>query len=145
MGSASQHGTLSTAIVAAVRADTALGLLLAGNRIYDVNPPPKTPFPYITLGFRQESDDNVFSAPGTIAGQVLDIWTRESTAVEQVSGAEQLMAIYAALRALLHQRPLSIGGFRSVLGVIALLATMEDPDGLTLHAVVRYDLTSRQS
>lgn len=148
MGRNSQIWPLQVAIVAAIEADSGLRALLAGDMIYNIQPPQGTPFPYLTLGFAQEVDDNLFGRPGTLAGQIIDGWTRKTTVTDGLSqelGGKQLADIYSRVRYVLHQQPLSVDGFAVVLGNVSLLSTMEDPDGLTLHASMRYDVTSREA
>lgn len=148
MGRFSQLSPLTVALVAAIEADATLQGLLAGDMIYNSEAPEGAELPYITLGFSTELDDNVFATPGTLAGQTLDIWTRKTTitggATAQL-GNDSLLAIYSAIRALLHHRPLSIAGFRHCIGTIQLQATMQDPDGKTLHGICQYQVISRES
>ncbi|MEO7102877.1 MAG: DUF3168 domain-containing protein [Gemmatimonadaceae bacterium] len=146
MGRNSQLWPLQVALATAIAADATLQGILAGDMVYSVSPPENTPYPYITFGLVQENDDNLFGKPGTLAGQVLDIWTRKTTTTggaTQEIGGRQVLQIYGALRHLLHQQPLTVTGFSVVNGLVSLLATMDDPDGITVHGVARYDVTSR--
>lgn len=147
MGSASQVWPLTIAIVSAIEDDTTLASILKGDKVYNTMAPPNSPMPYITLGLVQEQDDNVFGGPGVLGGQVMDIWTRKTsvTGSSQMLGNRDAVLIYASLRRIFHNKPITVTGFRPVLGVISLLATMLDPDGETVHAIVRYDLTSREA
>lgn len=138
------------AIAAAVEGDSALQALLTPPGIYDVMPGPQTPYPYITFGFTTEIADpfSVFHKGGTLTGQQLDIWTNlrmQTGAGTEESGMRVGKLIYARVRALFHQRPLTVAGFRVTLSNITLTAILPDPDGETVHGIVRYDVTAREA
>jgi hypothetical protein len=148
MGRVSASWPLTVGLVSAIEADTPTSALLASPGIYNGQAPIGALLPYITIGLAQESDDNVFGAPGTLAGQVLDIWTGRRTSAggsTQELGDREVKEIYGALRYLLHERPLTVAGFRMVRGTLALLATMEDPGGDTMHGICRFDVIQREA
>lgn len=138
---------LAAAIVTAVSADSALGALLAGDKIYNTTAPVGSPFPYLVFGLTQENPNNMFSAQGVETFQTIDIWTRKAATVGSTAaiGADQLWAIYDALYGLLHGATLTMTNFRTVVGTMTMLATMVDPDGESLHGIARYDVISRQT
>jgi hypothetical protein len=148
MGRVSQTWPLKEAIVSAVEASASLQALLAPPGIYSLEPSEGTPYPYITFGLTTETDDDMFNADGTLASVQLDVWTLLESPLDdgsfEVSSrlAEQ---IYGELRQLLHKRPLAVAGFRMVMGTITLVATLLDPDGEHVHAIVRYDVTQREA
>lgn len=145
----SAFAPLATAIVSLVSADAIMQTLLAGDMIYNQTAPVGSQLPYITLGFGQENANNTFAAPGMETHQTLDIWTRKAAVVGGglglTLGADALWAIYDRLVALLHEQPLTLPNFRTVIGTLTMQATMVDPDGESLHGLAWYDLISRQT
>jgi hypothetical protein len=98
-------------------------------RVYD-DPPPDVIFPYVTLG-RMESRPADASGGEAIEHVItLHAWSR-------YGGRAEALDVIAALRAALHNAPLTITGRELVL----LLATFSDVfrsgDGRTTHGVLR--------
>lgn len=144
----SQLGPVGIAVVSAIEGSSALGAILAGNKVYDGQAPQGSPFPYITLGTSLESANNVFAGYGTDLSQTIDIWTRKTTTTSgtiQELGGRQMKAIYGALYSLLHEQPLTVSGFRVCIGTLQWWALIDDPDGITMHGIARYDIISRQT
>ena len=138
---ASQLWPLNVAIVAAIEADAPTSALLATPGVYNTVVPPNSPLPYCVLSFATELADNVHGQFGTTASQQIDIWGRNATEL----GNGQVLGIYGALYALFHERPLTVTGFRVVIGTLALIALTVDIDGETIHGIARYQVTSRQT
>jgi hypothetical protein len=137
----SQLWPLAVALVAAIEADGPTSALLASPGVFNTSVPKNSALPYAVIGFAQESGDSVFGAYGTSASQQIDIWGRNATEL----GNREVLGIYDALYALLHEQPLAMTGFRYVIGTLSLIALMPDPDGETLHCISRYQITSRQA
>lgn len=131
---------ISVAIVAAIAGDDVLGDVLAGAKVYNQVAPPKSPFPYCTLDFATETADNEFNALGTNARRQISWWGRR----ELVLGDTEMLAIWNGLYGLLHEQPLSLDGFRMVIGTLELIGILPDPDGETLHGIAQYSVISRQ-
>ena len=138
---ASQLWPLNVAIVAAIEGDTLTSGLLAMPGVYNTIVPPNSALPYVVLGFSTELADNLFGAYGTTAGVQVDIWGRNAAEL----GNREVLVIYDALYRLLHEQPLTVTGFRMVIGTLSLIALTPDQDGLTVRAISRYQVTSRQT
>jgi hypothetical protein len=149
MGRLSQAWPLQESIAAVLEADSGYQGLVAAPGIYDVMPDEGTPYPYSTFGLTTEVDEpvGVFMRGGTLCGQQLDIWTNTRTQVSagvEESGVRICKLIYAAIRNALHQRTIVVAGFEVIISNITLIAILPDPDGLTMHGIVRYDVTARE-
>jgi hypothetical protein len=98
-------------------------------RIYD-DPPPDPVFPYVTLG-RVESRAADASASDAIEHSVtLHVWSRHG-------GRAEALEVIAALRAALHNAPLSIAGRKLVLLFATFADVFRSGDGRTTHGVLR--------
>jgi hypothetical protein len=102
---------------------------LIGARFYD-DPPPDVIFPYVTLG-RAESRSADASAVEAVEHAVtLHVWSRHG-------GRAEALDVIAALRAALHNAPLSVAGRRLVLVLVQFTDVFRSGDGRTTHGVVR--------
>jgi hypothetical protein len=102
---------------------------LVGQRIYDQ--PPITPqFPYITLG---ETDVQVQRASfydGSDVSMSFHAWSR-------ANGYPESKRIAAAIRASLHEAPITLAGLERLVDIeVQSNRAFRDPDGLTSHAVI---------
>jgi len=138
---ASQLWPVNIALVTAIEANGPLTALLATPGVFNTIVPPNSALPYCVLSFATELADNVHGQYGTTASQQIDIWGRNATEL----GSSQVLTIWGALYALLHEQPLTVTGFRVVIGTLSLIALTPDQDGETIHAISRYQVTSRQT
>jgi len=120
------------ALIAALR-DAALAhagvAALVGARVYD-DPPADVVFPYLTLG-RAESRPSEASGSDAIEHAVtLHVWSR-------YGGRAEALDVIAALRAALHNAPLSVEGRRLVLLLVTFTDVFRSGDGRTTHGVLR--------
>ena len=127
---ASSGWELQKAIFAALTADTSLTTLLGGARIYD-DVPRGADLPYVTFGQSTVRDWSTGTDPGFEHLFTLHVWTR-------VNGERQAHQIMTALLAALHDRALALTGFRLVNLRHELSDSFRDPDGETIHGIVRY-------
>jgi hypothetical protein len=124
----SAERALIAAIRAAALADTDVQALV-GVRFYD-EPPPDIMFPYVTLG-RAESRPVDASAGEAIEHAVtLHAWSRHG-------GRAEMLDLIDALRAALHNAPLSVTGRRLVLLFVQFTDIFRSGDGRTTHGVLR--------
>lgn len=121
---------VAAAIRAAARADAGVKAVLGDPaRFYD-DPPPDAAFPYATLG-RMESRLAEAASQSAIEHAVtLHVWSRHG------GRAEAIEAI-GALRAALHDAPLSVEGRRLVFIFAQFADVFRSGDGVTTHGVLR--------
>jgi hypothetical protein len=129
------------AMVDAVAGASSLASLLSGDKVYNTTAPSDATLDYITLSNPAENDDTVFGAPGTSGVIQIDIWSDNDGKL----GNGKALRIYDALYGLLHKQPLSVTGFRHVLGTLALVTVLPDEDGLTTHGIANYTIVQRQA
>lgn len=120
---------LQKAIVAALKADTAVNGLVAGH-VYDTVP-SSDPFPRITLGEDQVIPERADCYLGDEVFITLHVWSRKT-------GFPETKRIAAAVRTALHDAELELTGFRLVDLASDGERFMRDPDGLTNHAVLTF-------
>ncbi len=127
MGSASW--ALQQALFSAVTSDSALLALLGGARVYD-DVPERAAFPYVTFAPGIERDWSTGSGAGSEHAVALHVFSR-------AGGRQEVLAIMAALRVVLHEAALSLTGH----GLINLRheasEVRRDADGETYHGIVR--------
>ncbi|MBV2142645.1 DUF3168 domain-containing protein [Falsochrobactrum sp. TDYN1] len=97
---------LQKALFEALRNDGELIETLGGERVYD-RVPPKTPFPYITLGETLSRDWSTASEPGGEHFLNIQIWAREA-------GRKRVLDIAAHIATRLADGMLSLDGYRLV-------------------------------
>lgn len=126
----SAERALAAALRAAAMADAGVKAALGDPpRLYD-DPPPDPVFPYVTLG-RVESRPADASAAEALEQLVtLHAWSRHG-------GRAEALDVLAALRAALHDKPLTIEG-RALIFIFAVFADVfRSGDGRTTHGVLR--------
>ena len=102
---------------------------LVGERIYD-DPPADVVFPYLTLG-RVESRPADTAARDAIEHAItLHAWSRHG-------GRAETLDMIAALRAALHNAPLTLDGHKLVLLLATFADVFRSGDGRTTHGVLR--------
>jgi hypothetical protein len=108
----------------------ALTSRLGGARIYSKAPQGHA-LPYITLGQTVNLDWSTGTDDGSEHDLTLHIWTRADS-------DEPVHQIMDAVKALLHDQPLSLDGHYLVNLRHEFSEARIDPDGETMHGIVRY-------
>ena len=119
---------LQKAVYAALTADPGVGALI-GDRIYDIAP-REAVFPYATVGRMTQTDWSTGTEDGAEHRLALDVWSREH-------GKSECHAIAEAIRAVLHDAALALDGHALVNLRMESVDTARDPDGITIHGVLR--------
>jgi hypothetical protein len=121
---------LQRSIYQALAGSSELTLLLNGERIYS-NPPPAAQLPYITLGQSVNLDWSTGTEDGNEHSLTLHVWSR-------ADGAIEVHEIIQVIRMLLHNQPLELDGHYLVNLRHEFTEARIDPDGETMHGIVRY-------
>lgn len=106
---------------------------LIGPAVYDEPPSPAAP-PYLLIG-RSETTPYGDPPPPGAAGAVAQVLTL--TVVSTFGGLEEARAIGAAVRAVLHDAPLVLDGWRLVSLRVVFVDTCRAADGHTILGLVR--------
>ncbi|WP_372928739.1 DUF3168 domain-containing protein [Methyloceanibacter sp.] len=104
--------------------------LLGGDGIYS-NPPPAAEFPFITIGQTVDLDWSTGTEDGNEHSITLHIWSRADSAME-------VHEITEVVRNLLHDQALTLDDHELVNLRHEFSQARIDPDGETLHGIVRY-------
>lgn len=119
------------AVYGALMDNTALqGLIGNPPRLYDVVPPAAI-FPYTMLGDMVVRDFDTKEQTGFEQTFSLHIWSR-------YRGRKELKSIMETIYSALHDAGLSVAGASFISSRFQSAATNLDPDGLTLHGVMRF-------
>jgi mRNA-degrading endonuclease YafQ of YafQ-DinJ toxin-antitoxin module len=121
---------LQRSIYQALAGSAELTSLLGGEHIYS-NPPPAAEFPYITLGQTVNLDWSTGTEDGNEHSLTLHVWSRADSAIE-------VHEIIQVIRMLLHNQPLSLEDHFLVNMRHEFTEARIDPDGETMHGIVRY-------
>lgn len=121
---------LQRSIYQALAGSSELTSLLGGERIYS-NPPPAAQFPYITLGQTVNLDWSTGTEDGTEHSLTLHVWSRADNSIE-------VHEIIQVIRMVLHDQPLALDDHYLVNLRHEFTEARIDPDGETLHGIVRY-------
>jgi hypothetical protein len=124
--------TLGAAISAALSADPALSLIIAG-RIYDAAPPAATA-PYLVIG-RHEIRPLGGTAPAGSAEAQEIVLTL--SILSQAEGLAEARSAAAAVRAVLHNARLTLDGWRLVQLRVVFVDVYRGADGRTALGLVR--------
>ncbi len=127
---ASSAWELQKSIYASLIADSSLTGLLGGAQIYD-DVPRGASLPYVTFGQSTVRDWSTGTDPGHEHLFTLHVWTR-------VNGERLAHQIMSALRDRLHDASLILTGFKLVNIRHEFSDSFRDPDGETIHGVIRY-------
>lgn len=122
---------IQKAFVAILKADAGVAALV-GARVYD-KVPEATAFPYLSLGVVSGVP---FDAEGLRGMQhIFDVhvWSR-------TVGAVECRRICAAVNEALHWAALTLDGGASVFCRATSRRDMDDPDGVTTHGVVTFEI-----
>lgn len=109
---------------------TALTSLLGGAEIYS-KVPQNQALPYMTLGQTVNLDWSTGTDDGTEHDLTLHVWT-------SADSAEKVHEIMDTVKTLLHDRPVSVEGHYLVNLCHEFAEARIDPDGETMHGIVRY-------
>jgi hypothetical protein len=125
---------LQQAIFAALSADAALTALLGAGRIHD-DVPQGTALPYLAIGQATERDWSTGSDPDTDEGRehslTLHVWSG-------ARGKKEAHEMLAAVRAALHDAPLTLTGHRLVSLRHEASDVRRDPGGEAIHGLARF-------
>mgnify|MGYP001829230079 FL=1 len=109
---------------------TALTTLLGGSEIYSKAQQGQA-LPYMTLGQTVNLDWSTGTDDRTKHDLTLPVWT-------SADSAEKVHEIMDTVRTLLHDRPLNVEGHYLVNLRHEFAEARIDPDGETMHGIVRY-------
>jgi len=121
---------LQRSIFQALASSPELTSLLGGKHIYS-NPPPAAKFPFITLGQTVNLDWSTGTEDRTEHSLTLHMWSRADNVAE-------VHEIIEVIRAVLHDQPLTLDDHYLVNLRHEFTEVRIDPDGETLHGIVRY-------
>jgi hypothetical protein len=121
---------LQQSIFAALSADTVLTSLLGAARIFD-DVPQGAAFPYVTFGHSTARDWSTGTDDGNEHIITLHVWS-------QANGKRQAHEIMGALRAALHDQPLTLSGHRLINLRHEFSDARRDADGETTHGIARF-------
>lgn len=121
--------SLQRSVFAALTADSKVTGLLGGERVYD-HVPRGAAFPYVTFGQSVERDWSTGSEEGSEHILTLHVWS-------QSAGRKQAEMIMAAMRAVLHDKALTLSGYRLINLRHEFSDARRDPDGETVHGIMR--------
>lgn len=109
---------------------------IAGGRIYDAVPATAT-FPYVSFGDVQVIEDGADCIDATEVFFTLDVWSRPGSTMPGQTEAKQ---IGAQLRDLLNENQISLpgGSYRTVDLLHQDSNYIRDPDGLSVHGIIRF-------
>lgn len=138
-----QHGStlnpIDAAVALAIKSDSVLQTMLKGDMVYsriapaEIEDPDnvgeliKTPYPFVTLGEKTESQFNSFGEPGQTGSLAIHIWSR-------VIGNEETDLIYGELARVLSAK-LTLSTGEMFAGWLSYLADAYDQDAQAMHAI----------
>ena len=120
---------LQTSIFATLGADANVLALLGAARIHDQVPQPAT-YPYISFGQSTTRDADTTTEHRDEHLLTLHIWSR-------AEGRTETHKLIDAIRSALHDQPLALTGHRLINIRHDFSEARRDPDGDTLHGIVR--------
>lgn len=106
---------------------------MIGGRVIDGSP-ESIDFPNITFGPSDFLPDDYECIPGRVETLQLDVWSRAQ------DGKREAKAICDAVVAVLHEQPLTLESGRAVRVSLELARVFADPDGLTTHGVLQFQI-----
>ncbi len=126
----SAEKALAAAMRAALMAHADIKAVLGdAARIYD-DPPADPVFPYLTLGRLETRPADASEAEAVEHVVTLHVWSR-------YGGRAEALDVIAAIRAALHNTPLTLAGRKLVLMLVSFTDVFRSGDGRTTHGVVR--------
>ena len=121
---------LQQSIFATLTTAAALTTLLGGAAIYDETPQPSR-FPFITFGQSTLREASTATEPGDEHIVTLHVWSR-------AHGRSETHAILGAVRTALHDQPLALAGHHLINLRHEFSEARRDPDGETIHGIIRF-------
>jgi hypothetical protein len=103
---------------------------LAPIAVYDIAP-TNSAFPYVTIGEFTGADDYDKSDDAERLTLTLHVWSRKT-------GRKECKEIMGRVRASLHGKTLPVAGFQPIALRQEFATDMIDPDGITIHGVIRF-------
>ena len=128
--SGSASWPLQQAVYAALSGNAPLTTLLGGARIYD-DVPQAAPYPHISLGQTSSSENGTGTEDSEEHILTLHVWS-------QTGGRGEAQRIMGAIRDALHTASLALAGHTLVNLRQQFSDVRRDPDGVTIHGIVRY-------
>lgn len=120
---------LQQSIFSTLGAHPGIVALLGGARIYDQVPQPAT-YPYVSFGQSMIRDADTSTESGDEHMLTLHIWSR-------AEGRMETHELIEAVRSALHQQTLTLSGHRLVNLRHEFSEARREPDGDTIHGLVR--------
>ncbi len=130
----SASGQLQEAIYVALTQTTGLTTLLGGTKIYDFVPRHTKP-PYITIGITQEFDWSTSTEEGREHIITLHTWTLNQ-------GRREADEIQQTIEGIMAAASLTMTNHLMVNLAFEFSEIRRDPDGETLHGILRYRVTT---
>lgn len=141
-------GPVQQGIFAALSGAAPLAALV-GARIYDAGAVPAVPtYPHVVLGPFTGTDAGDKGGDGddgvaVAFAQTIDVWDRYDSSTGGGRGKKRSQAIMSAIHDALHEASLAVDGSppaaQIIVNRVALVQLARDPDGLTMHGVVRVE------
>ena len=103
-------------------------------RLYD-HPPEDPVFPYLTYGPMRSEDISADGAVMSAHTLTLHIWSR-------YGGRAQVMEVLAAVTGALQGADISLPNINLARAQVSYTDIFRAPDGLTLHGLIRFSLTT---
>ena len=128
--SGSASWPLQQSVYAALSGNAPLNALLGGARIYD-DVPQAAPYPHVSLGQTSSSENGTGTEDGEEHILTLHVWS-------QNGGRGEAQRIMGAVRDALHTASLTVTGHTLVNLRQQFSDVRRDPDGITLHGIVRF-------
>ncbi len=126
---------VSKAVHAALSNDMGVQAVLGTPpRLYD-HPPADPIFPYLTYGPMRSEDIGADGAVICAHTQTLHIWSR-------YAGRAQVMEVLAAVTMAIQSGGLALEDASLVRAQVSYTDIFRAPDGLTLHGLIRFSLTT---
>jgi len=122
--------SLQKAVFAALSADATLTGLIGAGRIHD-DAPQQAAFPYLTFGQSTVRDWSTVTEEGAEHALTFHVWSR-------AAGKQEAHAIMRVVRRVLHDQFLTLEDHRLINLRHELSETSRDPDGETVHGLIRF-------
>ena len=122
---------VQVALVARLKADTALTALIGGRVFDDVPPDGRAQHPYVSLGPEDWTDPMAECLDGENGVLQIDVWSREPGRLECKRITDRIATMFRDT-ALALPPP-----YRCVSVVLMQRQIFRDPDGLTMHGMVQ--------
>lgn len=130
----SANWELQEALYGALVGDAGLTSLLGGSKVYDLAPRRTKP-PYITIGMTQERDWSTSTEEGCEHVVTLHCWTENN-------GRRQADEILQTVKQIMAGASLPMSNHQLINLVYEFSEIRRDPDGETLHGLVRYRIVT---